>query len=163
MRDPPPARHLGPDPGQLGLLAQVGAPRPDGDRHLDRRIERVEAHLAVAAEDDRADVALAQLVGGDQLVRGRAQLLERVRDRHVVELGRLEQPLQMIVVAEDRRSRRRLVGALALEHAGAVVQAVRQYVDLGVLPGNEFSVVPDEVRLFHECSLWFASILLTGV
>ena len=45
---------------------------------------------------------------------------------------------------------RGLVGALALEHAGAVVQAVRQYVDLGVLPGNELSVVPDEVRLFHE-------------
>jgi hypothetical protein len=30
---------------------------------------------------------------------------------------------------------------------------VRQYVDLGVLPGNEFSVVPDEVGLLHDCSL----------
>jgi hypothetical protein len=32
------------------------------------------------------------------------------------------------------------------------VQAVRQYVNRGVLPGNELSVVPDEVDLFHDCS-----------
>jgi hypothetical protein len=36
------------------------------------------------------------------------------------------------------------------------MQPVRQYVDLGVLPGNEFSVVPDEVGLFHN-------VLLRGV
>src|ERR1700733_2079709 len=58
----------------------------------------------------------------------------------------------MVAVAEDRGARIRRVAALALEHAGAVVQAVRQYVNRGVLPGNELSVVPDEVDLFHDCS-----------
>ena len=56
-------------------------------------------------------------------------------------------------MAEDRRALSRVIGALALEHAGAVMQAVGQHVNLRVLPGNEFSVVPDEVGLFHDCSL----------
>jgi hypothetical protein len=33
------------------------------------------------------------------------------------------------------------------------VETVRQYVNLGVLPGDELSVMPDEVRLLHDCSL----------
>src|SRR5205814_107576 len=42
-----------------------------------------------------------------------------------------------------------VVGPDALEDAGAVVEAVREYVDLGVLPGDEVSVHPDEVGLVH--------------
>ena len=149
MGDPPPARDLRPHALLLALLAEVRAPRPHGDHDLDRGVERVQPHLAVAAERERPDVALAQLVGGDQLVRGRAQLLKAVGDRHVVQLGRLEQPLKVIVVTEDGRALRRVVRPLALEHAGSVVQSVSQYVYLRVLPGDELSVVPDEVRLFH--------------
>ena len=85
-----------------------------------------------------------------------ADLVERVRDRHVVELGRPEQPHEVIVVAEDRRSTGRFVGALTLEHSGSVVETVRQYVDLRVLPGDQLSVVPDEVRCFH-------GVLLSGL
>ena len=59
----------------------------------------------------------------------------------------------MILVAEDRGATGGLVGADALEHAGSVVQAVAEYVHLRVLPGNEFSVVPDEVRLLHDVLL----------
>ena len=80
----------------LALLAQVGAPRPDRDEHVDRRVEREEAHLAVAAEGDRADVAAAQLVRPDQLVRRLAQLLERVGQLHVVELGRAVQAVEVV-------------------------------------------------------------------
>jgi hypothetical protein len=35
------------------------------------------------------------------------------------------------------------VGALALEHAGAVMQPVGEHVQLGVGPGNQLPVVPD--------------------
>src|SRR5437660_10200931 len=59
----------------------------------------------------------------------------------------------MIAMAEDRGTLVGLVRTHTLEHAGAVVKPVRQYVHLGVLPGNELSVVPDEVRLVHDCSL----------
>ena len=111
VRDPPPARDLRADAGALALLAEVGAPRPRGDRHLDRRVERVEAHLPVAAERRSGGCSTRAARWRDQLVRGRAQLLERVGDRHVVQLGRLEQPVEVVVVAEDRRcpaaSRRR--------------------------------------------------------
>ena len=58
----------------------------------------------------------------------------------------------MVLVAEDRGAARGLVGADALEDAGAVVERVRQYVDLCVLPGDEFAVHPDEVRLVHVSS-----------
>ena len=55
-------------------------------------------------------------------------------------------------MAEDRRALGGLVGPLALEHPGAVVQPVRQYVDLRVLPGNHLPVVPDQVRFSTACS-----------
>jgi hypothetical protein len=56
----------------------------------------------------------------------RAQLLERVGDRHVVQLGGAEQTLEMIAMAEDGGSARGLVGTLAFEHPGAVMQDVGQ-------------------------------------
>src|SRR3546814_1006692 len=36
------------------------------------------------------------------------------------------------------------IGALALEHAGAIVQPVAQHVQLGVAPGHRLAVVPDD-------------------
>ena len=59
----------------------------------------------------------------------------------------------MVLVAEHRRADLGVVAADALEDPGAVVQAVRQYVDLRVLPGDELAVHPDEVRLLHVSSL----------
>ena len=55
----------------------------------------------------------------------------------------------MVLVAEDRRAALGLVGADALEDAGAVVQRVGEYVYLRVLPGDELPVHPDEVRGVH--------------
>src|SRR5579864_223899 len=55
----------------------------------------------------------------------------------------------MIAVAEDPRAMPRVVGPFALEDAGAVVQAVGQDVDLGLIPGDDLSVVPDQLHLFH--------------
>ena len=135
------------------VIAQVGAPLPARDRHVDRGIQRVQAHGAVAAVGERADIARAQAVARDQLARRLAQLLVGVRQLHVEQLGRAAQALDVVGVAEHRRRaggiQVRLVAAHALEHARAVVQAVRQDVDLGVLPGDEFSVHPDEVGGLH--------------
>ena len=55
----------------------------------------------------------------------------------------------MLGVAEHRRAELGVVAAHAVEHAGAVVQAVREDVDLGVLPGDEFSIHPDELGGLH--------------
>src|SRR3954467_6602233 len=147
--DPPPRGDLRPDAVALALVAEVGAPLPAGDRHVDRRVEREEAHRAVAAVGDRADVAGAHAVAGDEVERGLADLRPVVRHRHVVELGRLEQAVDVVEVAEDRRPDLGVVAADALEDARAVVEPVREYVNLRVLPLDELAVHPDEVRLLH--------------
>ena len=144
----------GADAVGLALVAEVAPPRPRRDRDVDRRVEREEAHRPVAAVDQRADVAGALAVAADQLERRLAQLLARERDVHVVHLRRLEQPVDVLLVAEDRRALRLgVVAADALEDAGPVVQAVRQHVDLRVLPRDELAVHPDEVRCVHVRAL----------
>src|SRR6185312_1020061 len=96
-----------------------------------------------------ADVAGAHPVARDEVERRLAQLLALVRDRHVVEVGRLEQPVDVVEMTEDRRADRGVVAAHALEDARAVVEPVREYVNLRVLPFDELPVHPDEVRLLH--------------
>src|SRR4051812_2523037 len=54
---------------------------------------------------------------------------------------------------EDRGTALGVVAALTLEHARSVVERVRQYVHLGVLPSDELAVQPDEVRGLHVLSL----------
>ena len=136
----------------LALLAEVGAPLPACDGHVDGRLQRVQAHLAVAAVDDRAYVAGAQAVAGHELERRRPQLLSRIWHRHVVQLGRAEQALDVLGVAEHRRPELGVVAAHAVEHPGAVVQPVRQDVDLGVVPCDEFAVHPYEFGRVHGCA-----------
>ena len=148
-RDPPPRGHPRADADVLALLAEVGAPVPGGDHHLDRRL-REQAHLAVAAEEERADVAGVEAVAPDQLVRRRPQLVELERHRQVVQLRRLLQPREVVLMAEDRGpGGLGVVGPDALEDAGAVVEAVAEDVDLGVVPCDELTVHPDRLGLPH--------------
>ena len=65
------------------------------------------------------------------------------------ELGRTQQAVDVLGVAEHGGPELGVVAADPLEHAGAVVQPVRQDVDLGVLTGDEISVHPDEVGGIH--------------
>src|SRR5256885_11740368 len=58
-------------------------------------------------------------------------------------------------MAEHGRPLIGLVRTDALEDAGAVVERVREYVHLRVLPGNQLSVGPDEVRGVHVRSYRF--------
>ena len=59
----------------------------------------------------------------------------------------------MLAVAEDGRPAIGLVAADALEDAAAVVEAMGEYVDLGVLPGDELAVHPDPLGLLHGSSV----------
>ena len=131
------------------LVAEVGAPGPGGDDHVDRGRIGVEPHLAVAAEGERADVAGGLPVAAHQLVRGQAQFLRRVGQFQVVELGRLGEPVEVLLGAEDGRAALGLVGADALEDAGSVVQPVRQHVHLRVVPGDKFAVLPNQIAGIH--------------
>src|SRR5688500_1572622 len=55
-------------------------------------------------------------------------------------------------MAEDRGPALGVVRADSLEDPGSVMERVRQYVPLRVLPGDELSVHPDEVRGVHVLS-----------
>ena len=74
---------------------------------------------------------------------GGAELVERVGQRHAVDLGGIEQALHVLRQAEDRRALRLGVAADALEDAGAVVNHVAHHVDGGLFPRNEVAVMPD--------------------
>ena len=78
-----------------------------------------------------------------------ADLVELVGQRQVVERRRLAEPLEVVAVAEDRRPVLGVVGADALEDPGAVVQPVAEDVHLGVVPGDEVAIHPDELGLLH--------------
>ena len=131
------------------VLAEVGAPGPAHDHHVDRVLAWIHAELSEAVERDRAQVGLRQPVDAEELHRGRVQLVDGVRDLHVEELGRVVEPRQMVGQPEDGRALRRVVGADALEHAGSVVEPVRADVNLGVGPVDELAVHPDLGRLAH--------------
>src|SRR5665647_1566246 len=147
--------HLGADAAPDALLAEVGAPRPHGDDRIHGRVHREDAHLPVPAEDQRADVAGLQAVGADHLVRGAHEFLEAVRHRHVVELRRALETPQMLAEAEHGRPFDGLVAADAFEDARAVVERVREDVDLGLAPGHKRAVHPDLLHLSygHRSSL----------
>jgi hypothetical protein len=70
-------------------------------------------------------------------------LLGREGDLHAENLRAVEEPLGVLLQPKDRGTLGRVVGPHALEGAAAVVQGVRQHVDLGVAPVDERAVHPD--------------------
>ena len=144
------ARDLGADAVLDALFAEVGSPRPGGDDRLDGGVHREQTHLAVAAKDQRPDVAGLESVARDHREGGVVELVDAVRHGHVVELGGADQALQVFLEAEDSRARGRLVAADTLEHSGAVVKRMGEHVDLGFSPGHELAVHPDLVHLGYR-------------
>ena len=142
-RDAHPGRAADVDALLERVRAEVLAPRITPDRDVDRVRERIDAERAVAAIDERPDVAGLEAVRAHDLERRLAELLERVRDRHAVDLRGPEEPVEMVVEPEDRRSAGRVVATFTLEDAGAVVKGVREDGDLRVREIHQLPVHPD--------------------
>ena len=98
-----------------------------------------DAHHLRAAPGDRAHIGIDKALALQGLAAGGVDLGDRVGDFHVEHFGRIEQPLGVLGELEDLAA----IGALALEDAGAIMQAMGQDMHLGVLPGDEFAVEPD--------------------
>src|SRR5204863_9296355 len=108
--------------------------RPHDDDHFGApALPRIDAEIARAARDDEADVAVANLVAPARLDDDVADLVGRVRDVETDRLRRVEQALDVAFELEDAA----VVGADALEDAGAVEQAVVEDADGGVGRGPE--------------------------
>ena len=143
--------HLRSDAVLQAFLAEVGAPRPRRDRHPDRVLGHVEPHVAIAHEDDGPDVAFIEPVHADGLPDRIRDLLLSVWNLQQADVGRRKQPVHVLVEAEDGRALLALVAPDAFEGGQAIVEAVREDVDLGVLPGHKLPVQPDLLGfLQHE-------------
>ena len=129
-----------PDALQPLLHGEVGAPVPGGDGQMDLGRLRRDAHHLAAAPGDRPHVAVGELVGLDRVAAGLVDLGHAVGDGEVQRLGALVEPLAVLRQLEDLAA----VGPLPLEHRAGVVQPVAQHVQLGLAPGHELAVEPDE-------------------
>ena len=125
------------------VAGNVFAPGEVGDVDLDRALERVDAHLAVAAEGDGADVAGGDAVGLDDIDDGGGELVGGVGQGHAVDLGGVDEARHVLGQAEDAGAVGLGVAADALEDRRAVVDDVGHDVNLRLIPGDELSVVPD--------------------
>ena len=75
-------------------------------------------------------------------IRG-AQFLERKGNFHAVNVSGIQQPLHVIAQAENRRAFFCVVAANTFEDGRAVADHVRKNVQLGVVPVDEFPVMPN--------------------
>ena len=99
-----------------------------GDRH----------HLG-AAPGDGAHILVAAAIELHHLVLGGVQLLHGIGNLEIHYLGGFPEAHRMFGRLEDHAT----IGALALEHGGAVMQAMGQHMHLGVLPGHDLAIEPD--------------------
>ena len=66
---------------------------------------------------------------------------------HPVNVRGIQQPLHVLAQAENGGTLLGVVAANAFEHARSIADHVGDHVDFGVVPGNEFPVVPNLFRL----------------
>ena len=129
-----------PDALEALLHGEVGAPIPGGDGQMDLGRLRRDAHHLAAAPGDRPHVAIGELVGLDRVAAGLVDLGHAVGDGEVHRLGALVEALAVLGQLEDLAA----VGPLPLEHRAGVVQPMAQHVQVGLAPGHELAVEPDE-------------------
>ena len=138
---------LGRDALLHALVAEVGAPLPRGDGDPGAVGGGAKAHRAVADEDERPEIGLCLTVGPQKVTRGLHDLVNRVGDLQQPHVGALEEPTDVLAVAEDVAAAiGPLVAADALEHSEAVVERVGHDVDVGLVPGDKGAIHPDKIR-----------------
>ena len=127
------------DPGHAGFGVEVGAHVPANDRDVGRGLLGRDRHHFRPAPGDRADVSVGKALRLERGVGRVIEFLVGIADVHAEDFGRLEQPVGVFLVLEYLAP----VGALALEHAGPVVQPVREDVQPPFIPIDHFTVVPE--------------------
>ena len=99
----------------LGLGIEHGRPGPGGDGHVDLVVLGGDGHHLRAAPGHGAHILIAAAVELHNLVLGGVELLDRIGDLEIHDLGRLVQADRMLVRLEDHAA----IGALALEDGGS--------------------------------------------
>src|SRR6266404_4005209 len=135
---------------------EIGAPGPASHVNVDWGAQRLHSHLAVTAENDGLDVTGVQFVGANELGGGVGKLVDGIGKIHAINFRGIAQPLHVLAETEDRGTLLGFVAANAFEHGRAVAHDVREDVQLGIVPLDPFSVVPDFLGRLnrHRCSLF---------
>ena len=100
-------------------------------------------HALRTQVDDGSQVALAQLVGREDLALGGLQFVLRIGHVDLHDLRGVHQAPGVVREPEYGWAGRGVIGTHAFEHADAVVQRVGQDVYPGIAPGNKLAVLPD--------------------
>jgi hypothetical protein len=117
---------------------------------------RRDAHHLRTAPGDRAEIGIRQVVLVDHELFCGIDLGNRIRDIEVENVGRVLQPLGMRGALEDPAA----IGALALEYAARIMQAMGENVHVGVGPRHQLPVVPDDaIDLVERNSHGFSPVL----
>src|ERR1700733_13651575 len=125
------------------VAGDVFAPGEVGDVDLDGRLEGIDTDLPVAAEGHRPDVARGDAVGLDNVDDGGVELLGGVRQGHAINFGGVGKAGHVLLEAEYAGAVGLGVTADTLEDGGPIVDDMGHDVDIGLIPRDELSVVPD--------------------
>ncbi len=126
--------------------AEIFSPLPTGDVGFGRVVEWQDAHVAVAAQHQRPEVARVEMIQAHQFDHGVGELVDGVLEFDTIDLGGVVQAAEMFAHAKDGRAGGRRVTPHAFKDRAAVAGDVSEDVDLGILPGDESTVVPDLFR-----------------
>src|SRR5262249_37771367 len=99
-----------------------------------------------AAPRNWTDVAILQIVFVDDELFDSVELGNGIRNLEIEQLGRGFEPLRMLGRFENAAA----IGPLALKHAGRIVQPMREHMELGLLPGDQTAVHPNETVALIE-------------
>src|SRR5207342_2445493 len=94
------------------VITEIRPHLPGRNSHVGRSVGR-QAESAEPTERDGAQVRLAETVGLEHLAARRVERVQRIWNRHVVDLRRGKQSARVVAQAEDRRAVRGLVTAYA--------------------------------------------------
>ncbi len=127
------------------FLAEVGAPFPGRDSHVDRVLRlRCQSDVAIATQGDRADIgAVAQFIGEHDFLAGGDQFVAFIGYRQPIDFCRIEKALHVVRQPEYFRAVGRLVHADAFEYGRSVMQCMRQHVNRRLLPRHQAAIQPD--------------------
>jgi hypothetical protein len=83
-------------------------------------------------------------------------LLLRIGEVHPVDLGAVEESVDVLPQPEYGRSVSGVVAADALEDGITLVKGVGEHVNLGIVPGDELPVKPDRLGRLHRVNALFS-------
>src|SRR6267143_276098 len=128
------------------VLAEICPPRPCRYRQADLVAPCRQTHFTLAVKCEWPYVTFGQPVNADHVGTGLDHFLLAIWDRHLNDVGGVEQATNMLLGTENRRTPIvALVAAHPLEDGESIMKAVSEDVDVGLVVKDHRAVDPDSV------------------